>query len=269
MSTSNTTNIGPPPMTQYTQLEFAEAFVRLLPTGPAWATDFNSQLRIALYPLANTYATNETLAQNLLIDIFPSTSVQLIPEWNESLGLPGPCSIGSSNVAVSQSAIVAQINNQGGVSEAYYISYALSMGYVITISNYSSLRIGHDINQSCYDRKYDFIWIVTIVSGAVPSYLECMLRQIAPAHLQLYVIYPDSSIGLPGTLTYPIVSVVVSGTTANFSLTQQYTLLAAVNYSGTGTSGTVIFLPGSQSQAVTVPSAVSLTLSNTYHCALQ
>jgi uncharacterized protein YmfQ (DUF2313 family) len=44
-----------------------------------------------LYGLAKSYERETARANNLLVDSFPLTTYELLPEWESSLGLPDPC----------------------------------------------------------------------------------------------------------------------------------------------------------------------------------
>jgi uncharacterized protein YmfQ (DUF2313 family) len=200
IANTNTTNpvqySFPTPPT-WTQQEFATAFLRLLPQGLAWNVFQNSTMANTLYPLSGVYADNSQLAADLLIDIWPATTVQLSTEWQESLGLPSPCAIATSNTTQTQTSIVAQLVDSGDCSEAYFTGIANALGFAVTVTQFIPLRVGMPVGSETLDDSYAFIWTMTITSGSPASYLQCEMQRRVPAYTQLYVIDTNGTVYSP------------------------------------------------------------------------
>jgi len=258
-----------PTVPTWTQQQYATAFLRLLPQGACWPTWGSSQMAQSLYPLSGPYADNNELAAEPLVDAFPATTVQLAPEWLETLGLPGPCVTGYANSAATQQAILAQLTDTGGCSTDYFVGYANSIGFQVTIEQYIPLRVGMPVGSSVLDDSYAFIWTVQIISGSPASLLYCELARRNPAHLMLYVIDTDGTVTAPPPILYPTVSASITGGVATISIPTPFMQPASVDYSGGAFSGTVTFEPGIVSQTVAMSNAVStVTLSNPYNLAI-
>lgn len=138
---------------------------------------------------------------HLLVDAFPATAVELLPEWEAALGLPDPCAGVAPTVAARQQQVVARFAGSGGQSMAYYIGYAAILGYTITITQFSPARAGQlRAGQPLNGVAWAFAWRINaplntvaraqagIVRAGEPlaswgnAVLQCELSEIVPAH---------------------------------------------------------------------------------------
>lgn len=188
--------------------DFAQALRRLLPRGRVWATDPESvQARLAT-GLGGVYARQTARANQLLVDAFPSGTVELLPEWEEALGLPDPCAGESPTVEQRRAHVVARLTNSGGQSAAYFIAYAAALGYTVSVENYAPFRAGRSRAGDAFaDQDWSQTWAVeapletitwfrTGIGGAGEplaawgnTVLECELNAIKPAHAILQFHY--------------------------------------------------------------------------------
>src|SRR5260363_17238 len=76
-------------------------------------------------------------ANRLLRDICISSTVELLPEWEATLGLPDPCTGPLSTVQARRAQAVARFANTGGQSAAHFIRMAAQLGYAISITCYA------------------------------------------------------------------------------------------------------------------------------------
>jgi uncharacterized protein YmfQ (DUF2313 family) len=70
-------------------------------------------------------------AAALLADMFGDSSTTLLSAWERLLGLGGD---GGGPLSDRRTAIVAKLNELGGLSREYYIDYAARLGWTITIT---------------------------------------------------------------------------------------------------------------------------------------
>jgi uncharacterized protein YmfQ (DUF2313 family) len=192
----------------YTAADYLSALQALMPRGRVWPRDSDATQTKALSGLTPTYARQNVAANNLLIDAFPSTTFQLLPEWEETLGLPDPCAGASPTLQGRRSQVVARFTGIGGQSAAYMIAYAASLGYSITITQFVPARVGQSrVGQPLNGEAWAHAWRVnsalnTVVRSRVGSsvagdplaswgnnVLECELKEIAPAHTTLIFSY--------------------------------------------------------------------------------
>ncbi len=192
----------------YSAGDFAGRLLRLSPPGRAWPR-FMDTVRWALYTaLGNTFQRHNARAANLLVDAFPLTTVELLPEWEKTLGLPDPCQGIGPTIAARQAQVTARFANTGGQSAAYFISFAKQLGYNITVENFAPFRAGisHAGDPLC-GKDWAFTWAVLaplyevnyfragIGAAGEPlawwnnTVLECELNTVKPAHTILLFEY--------------------------------------------------------------------------------
>lgn len=205
---------GPPqnpgyPAPALAEADFVTELANLFPPGRAWAWARNaSSIGISLlHGLAASQATTQARKNQLLVDSFPTTTVELLPEWQRSVGLPDPCAGPDQSFAAARAHLIARIENQGGQSIPYLIAYALALGFTITITQFSVLRFG-----ARFGGRFQGVRWATAIQINAPAttveyarfgamrfgdrfaswgnaVLECELRRVAPGHLTLMFSY--------------------------------------------------------------------------------
>ena len=192
----------------YTAADYLSALQALMPRGRVWPRDSDATQTKALSGLTPTCARQNIAANNLLVDAFPSSTFQLLPEWEETLGLPDPCAGSSPTVQGRRSQVVTRFTGIGGQSVAYMTAFALTLGYSITISQFvparsGLLRAGQPLNGSAWAHAWrvtaplntTFAFRAGLSTAGEPlttignTVLECELRAIAPAHTTVFFVY--------------------------------------------------------------------------------
>lgn len=174
-----------------TARHYREQMQALLPIGAAWPRGDDSMLTQTLDALAIEFSRVGLRAETLPAEIIPSTTTELISDWERVLGLPDPC-VGKleETLAKRRSAVVAKLTGGGSASKAYYIALALSIGYVITITEPSlhTWLITAPITTVSY-----FNVGSSVVGERLISYnhdfFECYFLAIKPAHTSLTFAY--------------------------------------------------------------------------------
>jgi uncharacterized protein YmfQ (DUF2313 family) len=181
--------------------DFLTAMQALLPRGRVWPRDPETVQTKVLSGLAPCYERQTARANYLLVDGFPKTTVELLPEWEETLGLPDPCAGVAPTVAARQAQVLARFSGIGGQTPAYYIAYAALLGYTITITQYAPARVGQSrVGQPLNGLAWAFAWKInaplnTIVRSTIGvsragdplaswgnAVLQCEISEIVPAH---------------------------------------------------------------------------------------
>jgi uncharacterized protein YmfQ (DUF2313 family) len=221
------------PAPTFTGEDFLAGFQALLPTGPVWPREPDATLTQTLLALSTPYTGNAASAGNLLNDAFPATTESLIPEWEESLGLPDPCTPDNPSTAQRRAAILAKFIGSGGQSAQYFINVAKALGFTITITEFSPFRLGYStLGSPLMGPGWEDVWRINAPDITVSYFrlgisklgdpfwtignteLECRLRSIAPAHTILQFVYGGAVGGtfynnggvlaLSGSPDYPI-----------------------------------------------------------------
>ncbi len=186
----------------YTVEDIQSALQALLPRGRVWPRDPDTVQADFWKAVAGTYKRNSDAAAALLTDVFPGTTEFLLPEWEETLGLPDPCVVSAQTIAQRVAAVVAKLAHSGGQSIEYFVTLANILGYPdSTITQYAPFRAGRS---HCGDRlggeDWFFVWtfdspdlpVTYFRAGAStagdPLYslggpeLRCAIQRFAPAH---------------------------------------------------------------------------------------
>jgi len=191
-----------------TSADYLRAFQALMPQGRVWPRDSDAVQTQVFAGLNQVYARNTARANYLLVDSFPATTYELLPEWESTLGLPDPCAGESPTVQQRRAQVVARISNSGGQSAAYYIGFAAKLGYGITVTNFAPFRCGQSsCGQQLGNTDWFFTWSVNAPLNTVVRFaagqsaageplgswnntvLQCELNAIAPAHTVLQFRY--------------------------------------------------------------------------------
>ncbi|SIT50431.1 conserved hypothetical protein [Paraburkholderia piptadeniae] len=192
----------------YSAGDFARALQALMPQGKVWPRDSDSVQSQVFEGLAAVYERNSDRAQNLISDAFPANTVELLPEWESTLGLPDPCAGPSPTIQQRRNQVVARFANSGGQSSAYYINFALNLGYTVTVNQYAPFRCGQSrCGDSLGGVEWFYTWAIRAPLNTVTRFrvgsstvgealatwnnkvLECELSSVAPAHTYLQFQY--------------------------------------------------------------------------------
>ncbi|MDR5815782.1 DUF2313 domain-containing protein [Caballeronia sp. LZ033] len=181
--------------------DFLAAMQALLPRGRVWPRDPDTIQAKVIAGLAPSYERQTARANYLLVDAFPATTYELLPEWEATLGLPDACAGAAPTIQQRRAQVVARLTNLGGASIPYLVGFAASLGYTVTITQYTQARAGMlKAGQPCCGYDWNFAWkitaplntVVRAVAGAMAAgdplaawgnnVLECEFRAIMPAH---------------------------------------------------------------------------------------
>jgi uncharacterized protein YmfQ (DUF2313 family) len=190
----------------YTAPDYLAAMLALGHRGRAWPIEPDTVRAAAMTGLTGAYVRSGARAVNLITDAFPKTTIELLPEWEKSLGLPDICETDASTLQSRQAAVTARFVAAGGQSIDYFVSVAAALGYTITITEFRALRFGDPMGTPMYSPPWVHVWQVNAPLFTVSSIrfgdfmgepfrswgntaLQCTLRRLAPAHTVLQFNY--------------------------------------------------------------------------------
>ena len=187
--------------------DYLALFQDLLPHGPVWPREPDAVMSRTLASLMPVWARLAARDANLLIDAFPSTTVELLPEWEASLGLPDPCAGTSPTIQARQQQVVARFTADGGQSIPYFVQFAAALGYPITITEFAPSRFGRPFGLPFGGLAWAHTWQVNAPTFTVEQFafgrdafgepyaswgntvLQCELQRLKPAHTVLIFSY--------------------------------------------------------------------------------
>lgn len=190
------------------ETDMQAALQALMPQGVIWPRQEGTDQAKVLGGVATTFTRLRRRARALLIDAFPATAFQLLPEWEATLGLPDPCAGPARTLQERRAHVVARLADEGGQSVPYLVAHAARLGYSITIREFAPSRLGV---MRLGDRMQDARWAHALGIQAPPespvyfrlgqstlgerfrtwgnAVLECEMRAVAPGHATLLFIY--------------------------------------------------------------------------------
>ena len=185
----------------------------LLPSGRAWPEEPDTTLDAFIRAIASQMSATDRSATNLLTEILPSATFQLLPDWERVAGLPDDCSVATSDVTTRRASLLAVLVTQATLHANDFIATAARFGVTITVDELDQTRAttyaaAQTPPLDVTNGKWRFIWWINIPGSADDRYwrvngrvneklrtftrnteLECRLQAIAPAHTVLVVGY--------------------------------------------------------------------------------
>ena len=180
----------------------ADLLARLL---PASYDPSGRVLAAQLQAEGNALDMANLLADMLLVEADPRTALQQIPAWERVLG-------GSvfADTASRRAFLLGKLNETGGQHKQYFIDLASSLGFAITITEFTPTNIMADVMAMMYTPEWSYAWQINVQAGWNYAYaqadisstvmeplahwnqntdFECALREDAPAHTQVLFKY--------------------------------------------------------------------------------
>lgn len=188
---------------------YRDLLLGLLPPGRAWNRQPDSVTARLLEAWAAEGAEVEDRAGDLLIELDPRTTVEMLVEWESMTGLPDDCTGQLDNLAQRRAAVLARLAALGGQTSAFYVSLAASLGYEITITEFTAFTAGMVCGLPLYGEDWNFAWQVNAAQTTVSYFgaggnvagdplaswgnllLECVLERAKPAHTIILFAYTE------------------------------------------------------------------------------
>lgn len=176
----------------------------LLPYGPAWDKEEPILLSLAL-----TLSKTHHRVDDLMLEIDPRTSTELIDRYEQVCGLPDSCySELFQTLTTRRNRLDSKLNLTGAINKDFYLNLLAINGYPdATITNYNNdvFTCESSCEDYLYDEEWRFYWIINIphnykitemtCEDHCDSYLrewsdkqiECIIDKLCPSHT--YVIF--------------------------------------------------------------------------------
>lgn len=181
--------------------DYQQQLVNLTPPGNAFPTDPSSTWVAFLSVLAQTFARIDENITLLVDESFPDTTLQLLPNWERVAGLPDACSVLGDTIEIRRQNLLAKLTARGGQTKQYLIDVALSLGFIITITEFSAFEVDKSaVEDALCDETWRFVFEVNAPSETVTWFrsgnssagealavwgnarLECLINRLKPAH---------------------------------------------------------------------------------------
>ena len=188
----------------------------LLPSGPAWPDETESTLDALLLAIAERFAEVDLSGANLLDEILPNSTFDLLPDWERVVGLPDVCSVLGATITVRRASLLEKLVTKPNLSASEFERIGRTFGVDIEVQELDQVRaealsarlalLGTTLTVT--GGRWRFVWWVGIPSAAdvtrfttlstfdTPflsigrnTELECRLANAAPAHTRVEFDY--------------------------------------------------------------------------------
>ncbi len=198
---------------QVTTDDYLAQLKALLPEGPAWPKDEDTVLHDLLRGIAEEFARVHNRDLDLLQEVNPQTTLEMLEDWERICGLPGDCDVLSDTIAERRANVVNQLRARGGQSLGYFKNIAETIGYPNPkITEFRPFVCGLSevgVDTLNGDADCRFVWRVDIGDARVNYFraglsqagkdplakisggedLQCKLEKLKPAHSTLKYNY--------------------------------------------------------------------------------
>ncbi len=188
--------------------DYAKQLDALLPVGLAWRRETDVRMRDLTRALAEELARIDMRAIDLLNEILPSSTVEMLSDWERVAGLPDPCVPEGQTLQERRSALLSRLAGTGGQSREFFIELAAYLGFTITITEFRPFRAGVSrVGDALYNDDWRHAWRINAPETTIIEFrvgvsavgeplrkwgnelLECALNRIKPAHTVLLFGY--------------------------------------------------------------------------------
>lgn len=166
----------------------------LLPPGRAFTREPGAKLTQLLTALSEELARVDTRADELMVEIDPQTTSEMLADWERVFGLPNLCLYAvPQTVAQRRMALVAKMSAVDDLTAQFFIDLAASLGYTVTIDeNVDGSPFKWRVNSAGVSIT-DFTVGASVVGDPLREWgdelLECTVRSYQPAHTEVLFAY--------------------------------------------------------------------------------
>lgn len=182
------------------------AAIALLPPGKLFENvEEGSNLYKLLDAMSETDLRIQGYTEQLLIEMNPLTTYELLPDWEAALNLPDPDGPQNLSVADRRAAVVARLTALGGLTAQYLVDQAAAMGYAgATIQTFDFGTCESVCEMYLAERPWKKAFIMTLpasvdsLGATCDGAAEDFLGQPLNSHIENYInrLKPADTFGL-------------------------------------------------------------------------
>ncbi|WP_081434693.1 putative phage tail protein [Gluconacetobacter diazotrophicus] len=186
-------------MANFTQEQYNQLIMQLLPNGPAWPkTPDTVQYQIMTSLMSQLWQLDDD-ATNLISDLNPGTTINFINEWQETFGLPDSCITETLTTEQEIQQILNRFTEVGGITADFYKSLASEYGYSIEVVEYGPFVCGlTELGDTAYMDGDDSVgFAVTLIENTSQdlTLLQCKFSRLSTllACIDFYLYQPATN----------------------------------------------------------------------------
>lgn len=164
----------------------------LLPRGRIWPERVEANLRQLLLAIAVQLLGVDVRGQQVLAELYPATTIDLLPEWERMLGLPDPCAPPAQTLQERRARVIQRLTVQPRPTKEYLLELCAALGYAgVTIDETGP----HEFTVDVPNPRVTYFRTGASQCGDLlgkierASDLECLLTEQKPAHLSIVFNY--------------------------------------------------------------------------------
>lgn len=186
--------------------DYLRPLQQLMPHGALWNRDAGTELTELLRALSYSFLQVGRRALDLLREIDPNQTLELLPDWETAFEIPGSCGTLADTIAGRQADLVAKIRGNDDPAEALFLAVAVAIGYDdATIKTYDPFVAGSPAGAPLCDPDWQFRFEMVRHPGADDGQLACRIDAISPIHTYhsqhaSYSIWNSHDDGFSGTI---------------------------------------------------------------------
>lgn len=173
--------------------QHGRAAMNLLPPSRLWPTQSGALLRLLLVAIGARFAALEARANALLTDIYPPSTVELLPDWERALGLPDECTPLGKTEQERRARVVQKLTLEAKPTAVRFAAIAAQLGYEgVTVEDGPEPRqftVTVPTGRITWFRAGESRCGDSLASFESATDLECILSKEKPAHTRLNFSY--------------------------------------------------------------------------------
>lgn len=118
---------------------FKRVIAKLLPTGLAWEQVKDHPF---IEGLAGEFCRINDRAADLLREIDPAQTFELIDDWEAMLGIPDECTPADQTISERRAQIIQKLATEGGLSSQFYVDISQFYGFTVQVYDNHPFRVG-------------------------------------------------------------------------------------------------------------------------------
>jgi uncharacterized protein YmfQ (DUF2313 family) len=141
--------------------QWHEVLLQQMPRGRAWPRDPESNTSKYVRGFAKRLADCEVSAGQLYLEMRPETAVQLLPDWEEYLGLP-ECAVPNQTFESRRAAVVEKYHRKGGLQTWQIEALALALGFTVEVREHFPHHVLRPVTYPIWPNRWRYALEVVV-----------------------------------------------------------------------------------------------------------
>jgi uncharacterized protein YmfQ (DUF2313 family) len=158
--------------------QWSNAIMMQMPQGDIWSRDQSGPLYKYVAGYAPRLQRAERSADQLLLEMRPNSTQQLLEYWEEYLGLP-ECVLSDQTFETRRRAVIEKYYRKGGLQSWAIEELATTLGYTVEVNEIFPHHCLRGCTYPLYEERYRHV-IQVIVKNISNNYASCLDDCLTP-----------------------------------------------------------------------------------------